>query len=242
MNYADLVQFDPIESVVELRSADAADAAKRLVETFVISDRMAELLQTVIFPQLQFSTPADNKGLWVVGNYGTGKSHIMALISAIAERAELADCLENKEVAKAASETGGRFQVIRAEAPSTQMALRDLICQRIERWLADHDIDYTFPSYGDVKSNKDDIHEMMAAFEQKFPEQGLLFVLDELLDYLRSRNHQEVGLDLGFLRELGEVCNSSRFRFIAGVQESLFDNPRFQFIADTLKRVNQRFE
>ena len=28
----------------------------------------------------------------------------------------------------------------------------------------------------------------------------------------------------------------------AGVQESLFDNPRFQFVADTLRRVKDRFE
>lgn len=44
------------------------------------------------------------------------------------------------------------------------------------------------------------------------------------------------------LREVGEVCKGTRFRFIAGVQESLFDNPRFQFAADTLRRVKDRFE
>ena len=63
-----------------------------------------------------------------------------------------------------------------------------------------------------------------------------------LLDYLRSRADQALSLDLSFLRELGEVCKGSRFRFIAGVQESLFDNPRFQFVADTLRRVKDRFE
>ena len=31
------------------------------------------------------------------------------------------------------------------------------------------------------------------------------------------------------------LCKGLRFRFIAGVQESLFDNPRFQFVADTLR-------
>jgi DNA replication protein DnaC len=28
----------------------------------------------------------DNKGLLVVGNYGTGKSHLMSVISALAEK------------------------------------------------------------------------------------------------------------------------------------------------------------
>jgi len=242
MKYNELVDFDPIESVVELRAADKADQAKRLVQTFVISDRMAELLRTIVLPQLQFASPTDNKGLLVVGNYGTGKSHLMAVISALAEHDEYVAELSNDSVAAAAVDVAGQFQVIRAEAPSTQLPLRDLVCQRIERWLNDQGIDYTFPPYDKVTSNKDDFQEMMSAFEAKHNEHGLLFVLDELLDYLRGRDQQALIRDLGFLRELGEVCKTSRFRFIAGVQETLFDNPRFQFVADSLKRVSQRFE
>jgi hypothetical protein len=242
MKYSELVDFDPIESVVELRAADKADAARRLVQTFVISDRMAELLTEVVFPQMQFGIPTDNKGMMVVGNYGTGKSHLMAIVSAIAERNELVASITNADVAKAAQSIAGKFRVIRAEAPSTQLALRDLVCQRIERWLADEGIDFSFPPYEKVTSNKDDLQEMMAKFEQKHPEKGLLFVLDELLDYLKGRDQQALIRDLGFLRELGEVCKTTRFRFMAGVQETLFNNPRFQFVADSLKRVSQRFE
>ncbi len=42
--YGDLIAFDPIESVVQLRYADDDQAARRLVETFVVSDEMAERL------------------------------------------------------------------------------------------------------------------------------------------------------------------------------------------------------
>ncbi len=66
--------------------------------------------------------------------------------------------------------------------------------------------------------------------------------MDELLDYLRSRKQHDLILDLGFLREIGEVCKLIRFRFIAGLQESLFDNPKFQFVAESLRRVKDRFE
>ena len=48
--------------------------------------------------------------------------------------------------------------------------------------------------------------------------------------------------NLNFLRAIGEFCKGSRFRFIGGVQESLFDNPHFQFAADSLRRVKDRFE
>ena len=95
MKYADLIQFQPIESVIQLREADKTTDARNLVETFVISDRMAELLTGLVFPQLQFDKPADTKGLLIVGNYGTGKSHLMAVISAIAEHADMASAATN---------------------------------------------------------------------------------------------------------------------------------------------------
>lgn len=37
MKYGDLIQFEPIETVVQLRAADEATVARHLVETYVIS-------------------------------------------------------------------------------------------------------------------------------------------------------------------------------------------------------------
>ena len=48
-------------------------------------------------------------------------------------------------------------------------------------------------------------------------------------------------LDLSFLREIGEVCKHLRFRFVAGVQEAVFDSSRFEHVADSLRRVKDRF-
>jgi hypothetical protein len=108
--------------------------------------------------------------------------------------------------------------------------------------LSEHDIHFEVPPEEDVRNHKDLFATMMAAFTEQFPNKGLLFVLDELLDYLRSNNEQELMRNLNFLRAVGEFCKGSRFRFVAGVQESLFDSPRFQFAADSLRRVKDRFE
>ena len=50
------------------------------------------------------------------------------------------------------------------------------------------------------------------------------------VDY-RTREQRALILDLGFLRELGEVAASCSFRFLGGLQETLFENPRFSFVA-----------
>ena len=81
----------------------------------------------------------------------------------------------------------------------------------------------------------------MAAFAEVYPDHGVLLVVDELLDYLRSRKDHALVLDLSFLREIGEVCKHLRFRFVAGVQEAVFDSSRFEHVADSLRRVKDRF-
>ncbi|MCA2972183.1 MAG: ATP-binding protein [Acidobacteriaceae bacterium] len=242
MKYGDLIQFEPIESVVQLRNADRVDAAKQLVSTYVISDEMAEKLTTLVLPGLRLEPPADYKGLMVVGNYGTGKSHLMSVLSAIAEDAGTLSLLRSERVATGAQQMAGNFVVIRTEIGAVTMSLRDILTAEIEEHLAKLGVSFTFPSAGAVTNNKRAFEEMMGLFEKKFPGKGLLLVVDELLDYLRSRKDQELILDLNFLREVGEVCKDLRFRFIAGIQEAIFDSPRFSFVADSLRRVKDRFD
>ena len=54
MHYGDLIQFEPIESVIQLLDANRPDEAKKLVSTYVISDDMAERIAKQMIPQLSF--------------------------------------------------------------------------------------------------------------------------------------------------------------------------------------------
>jgi len=242
MKYRDLIQFDPIESIVQLREADDERQARDLIRTYVISNRMADQLVRLVIPQVQFDAPRDNKGLFVVGNYGTGKSHLLSVLSAVAEHGALAQQVTNPHVVQALAPIAGRFRVVRTEIGATIMPLRDVLLGALELALADLGVDYHFPSMSESPNSKDPLVALMSVFEERYPGQGLLLVVDELLDYLRSRKELELVLDLTFLRELGEVCRLTRFRVIAGIQESLFDSPRFQFVADSVRRVKDRFE
>ena len=228
MKYSELIRFESIESVVELRVANAQDDARRLVATYVISERMAEQLTRLVFRQLQFDKPADNKGLLIVGNYGTGKSHLMAVISSLAEHAELAAVATSPLVSDEARSIAGRFKVIREEI-NTEMSLGEFVFGVLDEHLAMWGVRFSFPPLSEIRNPKDAFADMMEAFAQAYPSSGILFVLDELLEHLDSRHRGgSVLVDLKFLRALGEVCKTTRFRFVSGVQESLFDNPRFQ--------------
>ena len=242
MKYRDLVQFDPIETVIQLRDANKSSGARQLVSTYVISEEMAERLMQIVIPQMQFDQPVDNKGLLVVGNYGTGKSHLMSVVSSLAANDSLLEALNHSGVRNAASQIAGRFKVVRTEIGASTMSLRDILVAELEENLEKLGVEFIFPEARTITSHKRAFEDMMSTFGEVFPKHGLLLVVDELLDYLRTRKDQELIFDLNFLREVGEVCKDLRFRFVAGVQEAIFDSPRFAFVADSIRRVKDRFE
>lgn len=242
MKYADLINFNPIDSVIQLTAANDKSIATNLVKSYVMSDDMADKLKNNMLSQLQLEDVVDNKGVLLVGNYGTGKSHLMSVISAVALDDDNLGFVRNKEFAKNAKCIAGRFEVLRIEIGASQMSLRNIILNKVKQDFEDRGLFFSFPEEKDIITNKDILLKMMETFSSKYPEKGYLIVVDEFLDYLGGRKAQEVKLDLGFMRELGETIKNTRLRVIFGVQEKLFDNPNFSFVSQTLNRVKDRFE
>jgi energy-coupling factor transporter ATP-binding protein EcfA2 len=242
MKYRDLIQFEAVTEVIQLLSANQKENAAQLVSTYVISDRMADVILHRILPALSLEEGATGRGIFIVGNYGTGKSHLMAVISGIAEHADLLEKVNHPIVQTELSQIAGKFKVVRQETAATKMDLRDVVLIDLERQLKAMGVDYHFPSMKEAPSNKLLLAEMMAVFNQKYPDHGLLIVLDELLDFLKARDEKEIIMDLNFLREIGEACETLPLRFVSGIQEALFDNPGFAFVGDSIKRVKSRFD
>lgn len=241
MKYSDLISFNPIEDVIQLTTADDANKAREYVKNYVMSDTMAQNMKSPVIDQLQMDDVVDNKGVLVVGNYGTGKSHLMSVISAIATDADNLQYLQNKQFAKDMECIAGKFEVLRIEIGGVTMSLREILFGFIEDDFAARGIAFDVPDFSTVRDNKKLIKDMMMAFSTKYPDKGYLIVVDEFLSYLTSRDERQIVLDLEFFRALGEMCSKSKLRVIFGVQEKIFDNPRFSFVSDTLKHVSDRF-
>lgn len=241
MKYSELITFNPIEDVIQLTTADNVDKAREYVKTYVMSDVMAESLQAPVIDQLQMDEVIDNKGVLVVGNYGTGKSHLMSVISSIAHDADNLQYLQNKKFAEHVKPIAGKFEVLRIEIGGVTMSLREILLGFIKEDFDRRGIVFDVPDFNTIKDNKKLIKDMMSAFSEKYSDKGYLIVVDEFLSYLSSRDERQIVLDLEFFRALGEMCSKSRLRVIFGVQEKIFDNPRFSFVSDTLKHVSDRF-
>jgi len=242
MKYSEFIQFDPIVTVIELKSADDSEKAKELVRSYVMSDDMADLVSVKILSQLKLEDVVDNKGVLLVGNYGTGKSHLMSVISAIAGDSSYLDLAQNEKFRTAAKSIAGKFEVLRIEIGSTEASLRAIITSNIEQDLARRGITYKFPDVGHITNNKDALVAMMAAFAGKYGDKGYLIIVDELLDYLKGRKDNELIQDIGFMRELGEIIKSTKLRFVSGIQEVLFENPTFHNVSGSLLKMKDRYE
>lgn len=239
MQYKELIQFEPITTVVKLVSAGEQSIAENLVKTFVFSKKMQEDLREIIIKNLVTEPTYETKGIQVVGSYGTGKSHLMSLVSAIAENADLGKHIQNEDLKKVFKAIAGKYKVLRFEI-GTDKPLKDIVFAQIERFLNKEGVAFKFDDDSHF-SWKELIQKMMAEFEAKFPKQHFLIVIDELLEYLKGRKPNELHNDLMLLRQLGEACDNSRFKLMFGVQELLYRSPEFQFQADMLNKIEDRY-
>lgn len=239
MKYRELISFEPITSVVKLVESGYDHAAEKIVKTFVFSRKIKEDLHEAVLKNLNPDPEAETRGVQIVGSYGTGKSHLMALVAAIAEDASRLHFLSDPEMKATFADIAGRYKVLRFEI-GTDKSLKDILFAQIERFLEKENVDYRFDPHSNF-SWKEQIADMMAAFEAAHPDKHLLIVIDEMLEYLKGRDPTALNNDLMLLRQVGEACDASRFRIMFGVQELLYRAPEFQFAAEMLNKVEDRF-
>lgn len=241
MKYKELLNFDPITEVVKFSKTKEADFQKTLVKTFVFSDAFKDHLIPLMIRNLDYSQTGESFGLQVVGNYGTGKSHLMSLVSLIAADDSLIDLVTEEKPKKELQKVAGKFKVLRFELGNTE-SLWTVITDQIESYLKTEGIDFSFEGHG-PKPYFDKLKLMMAEFEETYPDKGFLVVVDEMLAYLKGRSTADkLNQDLQVLQALGQACDGSKFKFIFGVQEMIYHSPEFQFAAETLQKVNDRYK
>ncbi|HLS12761.1 MAG TPA: DUF6079 family protein [Flavobacteriaceae bacterium] len=241
MKYKDLISFEPITEVVKFSRTNELDYQKNLVKTFVFSNTFKEHLIPLMVRNLDFTQTEESFGLQVVGNYGTGKSHLMSLVSLIAEDESLLEYVSDSKPKEDLSAIAGKFKVLRFELGNIE-SLWEVVTYHIENYLKEIGVEFSFEGHG-AKPYFDKLLLMMAEFEEKFPDKGFLIVIDEMLAYLKGRSAADkLNQDLAVLQALGQACDGTKFKFVFGVQEMIYHSSEFQFAAEMLQKVNDRYK
>ena len=183
MKYNELIQFEPINEVVKFSRTSDPEYQNNLIRTFVFSQAYEKALMPMICKILDYSSTDEAFGIQVVGNYGTGKSHLMSLVSLIAENAQLLDLVTNEKPKSQLKRVAGKYKVLRFELGNTE-SLWEVITYKLGGFLTENGITFSFDGHG-PKTYFEKIQLMMAEFEEKFPDKGMLVVIDEMLSCLR---------------------------------------------------------
>ena len=241
MKYKDLIQFDPIDEIIKFGQLDNEDYRAKLVKNFVCSN----LYETHIIPQicakLDLNATTETKGIQIVGNYGTGKSHLMSLFSIIAENADYLPLLQSQKAKEWLKTIAGKYMVYRFELGNNQ-ELWDIVCYQIDKALAAWGVDYSISEDTTPATYSEKLQLMMAAFEEVHEGKGFMLVIDEMLCYLKGRSEpSKLNRDLAVLQALGQMSDRTHFRMVFGVQELIYRSPEFQFAKEMLSHVNERY-
>lgn len=241
MKYRDLIQFESVDEIIKFDKLSDDDYREQLVKTFVVSNSFENFIIPRICRELDLDSVQETKGLQVIGNYGTGKSHLMSLFSIIAEDTRYLDFLNNQKAKECLQKIAGRYKVLRFEI-SGQDSLWEILTYQIDKYFEEWGIDYSIFEDNRPVPYYEKLEKMLAAFEEVYPDKGFMIVVDEMLDYLRSHAQPHLlGNDLQVLRALGHFSDRTRFRMVFGVQEMIYQALEFQFQADMLSHVSERY-
>lgn len=241
MKYKELINFEPITEVVQFGQTGKEDYQKDLVKSFSFSEAFRDNLIPLMVKNLDFNRTGETFGLQVVGNYGTGKTHLMSLVSIIAENEKLLDLVSDEKPKEDLKSIAGKFKVLRFELGGTE-SLWDFIAFRIENYFKEIGVIFSFDGHGPI-TYEQKLKKMMAEFEDKFPDKGFLIVIDEMLSHLRGRSASDkLAQDLQVLQAFGQCSNSSKMKFMFGVQVELFKESSFQTQSTMLSQVSDRYK
>ena len=166
MKYGELIQFDPIDEIIKFDKLESDDYKAKLVKNFVCSKAFEERIIPQICSKLDLAAKMETQGIQIVGNYGTGKSHLMSLFSIIAENADYLDMVQSPKAKDWLKTIAGKYLVYRFELGNTQ-ELWDIITYRIDEALEQWGVDYCISDDDSPASYTDKLQRMMAVFEEK---------------------------------------------------------------------------
>jgi len=236
-----LFDFNIIKDVIDIDTDLKEISQKRdIVSSYVISDslqrQLVEFFENLANPKHKANT--------VIGNYGSGKSHLIAFLVSLVENPELKEFVKNDAVKNAAKQLERKFFTVQFELQGGQTPLRKWFYGLITRQLKEkYNIDIPpFDLVGEDFDDKENIKKLVHLVKKENPENGLLVIVDEISDFLSSKPMEEMKSDLQFLRVIGQMCQEVDIMFVGSMQEDVFSSYKFRNVAQEIGRIGERFQ
>lgn len=237
MQIKELFNFEDIQQVVAIGNIENE---QEMVEKFVISPNLKEdLLEFLEY--LKGNKPEKNTSVDVIGNYGTGKSHLLTFLSLILTNPEMVQYIQDDELKEEFASIDKEFLVVKYELPGQDKTLEDIFFYRVKKQLKEnYDVDISDIDLNE-KDPKELVEEILLKIKDKYPNKGLIVIFDEYSDFLKSKESFKQNRDLQFTRQIAECSKNQDFILMLSMQEYIFSNPEYKDKADLINKIEKRF-
>lgn len=237
MQIKELFNFEDIQQVVAIGNIENE---QEMVEKFVISPNLKEdLLEFLEY--LKGNKPEKNTSVDVIGNYGTGKSHLLTFLSLILSNPEMVQYIQDEDIKNEFSRLDNEFLVVKYELPGQDISLEKVFLYRVKKQLKEnYDVDISSINT-DEKDPKELVEEILLKIKEKYPNKGLIVIFDEYSDFLKSKESFKQNRDLQFTRQIAECSKNQDFILMLSMQEYIFSNPEYKDKADLINKIEKRF-
>jgi hypothetical protein len=199
------------------------EGVKYALEKYIVTDAMKGHMKKIA----NDLDRAKHHSYQVIGNYGSVKSHLLAVIAAIIDNPSIIDYIQDEEVKNSFKSNLNRdYAVIQFELQPSQHTLSDFFYDRLEDKLKKkYDIEIPEIDTKEIYDHKEKIKEILDIIKSHDPKMGLVVIIDEISDFLKTKPTKEMKYqDTQFMRVLAQASNQMDFIFMGSMQENVFSS------------------
>lgn len=239
----DLINYERIKDVIDIsQDLNTEESSKNLVEKYIISEDMKDHL---IELAKDLEKPV-HKSIQIIGTYGSGKSHLLAFITAILNNHSLSQFISDERVKDVfVKNVNRKFVLVQFELGPSTSTMQEFFYDRIELQLKQKygiEIDIDTNQANAFKDHREVIKNIISKVKEKDPTLCLVVIIDEISDFLKAKpSKEEKMMQTQFLRVLGQASQSMDFMFIGAMQENIFSNSEYIDDVEAIGRVMERF-
>lgn len=232
----DLIEVPEVKTVIQMSDIEDPELRDFLAGSFVVTEETGQVLYSV-FNSIYHN---EGKGFFLEGNYGSGKSHLLTVISLLLTYQQSWQSILEQEEANSLNPfyqeiINRSYLVINLSLVrySQREHLEDIVVESIYRYLLNKDIkteetqDF-IQKLGTIIENNYDNYKRHLIFDklievcrlEKYD--GIVILIDELSEYLRSREDgRKFNEDIRFLQFISEFFNTHNHWIMATLQEGI---------------------
>ncbi len=235
-----LFNYTEIKDVVDIDTdLQQGDLQKELVSSYIISKGLEQQIID-FFDNLK---KPNHKAVKIIGNYGSGKSHLIAFLVSVINNPELRPLIKNQTVKKATENINRNFFTVQFELQPVDVDLSYFFFREIEKQIKQkYALDIPKYKQGETLNFKDHLAEIISYLKEKDPTKGLLVVVDEVSDFLQAKQSFQIKRDFQFLRVVAQVCQDQDLLLAISMQEDIYSSPKLKDIAGDEARISERFQ